>query len=152
MSTDSHSTPEPHNLQEKPRVLIYVDGACIPNPGSGGIGVLLIFGSNRKEISRHIGNSTNQQTEILAAIEGLNALKTPCAVEIISDSQYLIRTMNGEYGRKANLALWYTLDTAVGKHEVTWRWVKGHSGNPDNERADRLANAAALRRDKEGLF
>lgn len=123
-------------------VTIYCDGACVPNPGAMGIGVVLISGEHRREISEYIGLGTNQAAEIHAARRALEALRKPCTVTVYSDSQYLIKTMNGEWGRKTNLEAWSALHLAAVKHTVTWVWVKGHNGTPDNERADYLANAA----------
>ncbi len=130
-----------------PAVTIYCDGACQPNPGNGGIGIVLLFGQNRKEISKHVGKQTNNSAEMLAAIEGLKALKYPCAVTIYSDSDYLVRTMTGEFSRGKNMALWHLLDAAAEQHVVEWRWVRGHNGDLNNERANVLAQQAAARTD-----
>ena len=93
-----------------PKVEIYCDGAAIPNPGAAGIGVILLFGTVKKEICEPIGRATNQAAEIQAATTALMALNRPCHVTIYSDSQYLIKTMNGEYSRKANIELWNDLE------------------------------------------
>ena len=128
-----------------PTVEIYCDGAAIPNPGAAGIGVILVFGNHHKELSEPIGHATNQAAEIQAATTALMALNRACHVVIYSDSKYLVETMNGNYKRRANLPLWNDLDFAAMKHEVEWRWIKGHDGNEYNERADKLATKAAQR-------
>lgn len=130
-----------------PLVEIYTDGAAIPNPGAGGIGAVLVYGTHRKEISEYIGHSTNNAAEIQAAITALMSLKTRCRVIIYSDSEYLVRTMRGEYRRKTNMDLWNDLDFAALKHEIVWEWVPGHAGDRLNERANTLANSAAQRKD-----
>lgn len=126
----------------RPNVLIYCDGACVPNPGAMGIGVVLISGDHRREISEYIGLGTNQAAEIHAARRGLEVLRMPCNVTVISDSQYLVRTMNGDWKAKTNLEAWGALQTVANQHDVEWVWVKGHNGTADNERADQLANDA----------
>lgn len=128
-----------------PTVEIYCDGAAIPNPGAAGIGVILIFGTVKKELSEPIGHASNQAAEIQAATTALMALNRACNVVIYSDSMYLIKTMNGEYSRRTNIDLWNDLDFAALKHEVQWVWMKGHAGHPIQERADELANNAAKR-------
>lgn len=135
------------NDEALPLVEIYTDGAAIPNPGSGGIGVVLVYGNHRKELSEYIGHCTNNAAEIQAAITALMHLKTRCRVTLYSDSEYLVRTMRGEYRRKTNMDLWTDLDFAALKHEVVWEWVPGHAGDPLNERANTLANSAAQRKD-----
>jgi len=132
-------------MTQLPTVEIYCDGAAIPNPGAAGIGVILIFGTVKKELCEPIGHATNQAAEIQAATTALMALNRPCKVTIYSDSMYLIKTMNGEYARRTNVELWHDLDFAALKHEVEWKWVKGHNGDPLQERADTLANTAAKR-------
>lgn len=131
-----------------PHVEIWCDGACSPNPGAGGIGAVLLFGSHRKEISEPIGHCTNNAAEIQAAITALMSLKKTCRVTIYSDSQYLVSTMNGEFRRSSNIELWHDIDFAALRHEVTWCWVKGHNGNPLNERAHTLAEQAVRRNGK----
>lgn len=133
--------------QQKPSVTLYCDGAAQPNPGNIGIGIVLRFGEHRREISKSMGHGTNNMAEILAAIEGLKALKQPCRVTLYSDSQYLIRTMNREYQRGTNLALWALLDDAAKRHEIEWHWVRGHNGDANNERVNTLAETAARRKD-----
>lgn len=144
-----HTIPVTSTQQKTlPHVEIYCDGCAIPNPGAGGIGVVLVFGEHTKELSEPIGRATNQAAEIKAATAALWALTRRCDVTVYSDSKYLIETMNGNYSRKANLDLWHDLDMAAKTHEVEWRWVKGHDGNPNNERADKLALIGAQRNER----
>ena len=135
-----------------PEVIIYTDGACSGNPGPGGWGAVLIFGDKEKDICGGEPNTTNNRMELMAAIQALEALKRPCRVELHTDSQY-VRNGITEWlaGWKAkgwrtaakapvkNEDLWRRLDEARARHEVQWRWVKGHNGHPLNERADALA-------------
>ena len=135
-----------------PQVVIYTDGACSGNPGPGGWGAILISGGREKELCGGEAATTNNRMELMAAIEALIALKRPCRVELHTDSQY-VRTGITEWlpGWKArgwrtaakapvkNDDLWKRLDAARQRHEVDWRWVKGHAGNELNERADTLA-------------
>jgi ribonuclease HI len=135
-----------------PQVVIYTDGACRGNPGPGGWGAVLIFGDREREIWGGEMATTNNRMEMTAAIEALLALKRPCQVELHTDSQYLRngisqwlsiwkgrgwRTMSK--GEVKNEDLWRRLDAARARHDVDWRWVKGHAGHPLNERADALA-------------
>jgi len=87
--------------------------------------------------------TTNQRAEIFAAVRALTALKVPCKVRVVSDSQYLVKTMQGDYGRRSNLHLWEALDAAAEAHEVEWIWVRGHVGEKGNEIAHMLAESAA---------
>lgn len=135
-------------------VSIWTDGACSGNPGPGGWGALLRFGEHEKELSGGDFETTNNRMELLAAIEALNALTQPCAVELYTDSQYVKGGMTGwiEGWKKngwrtsakkpvKNAELWQALDEAVSRHTVNWHWVKGHAGHPENERADELARS-----------
>lgn len=135
-----------------PEVIIYTDGACSGNPGPGGWGAILINGDNRKELSGGEAETTNNRMELRAAIEALNALKSPCTVELHTDSNYLrdgitswIRKWKSNGWRTAskkpvkNEDLWKALDAAQERHDISWHWVKGHAGHPENERADELA-------------
>ncbi|HEY4114816.1 MAG TPA: ribonuclease HI [Rhizomicrobium sp.] len=137
------------------RVEIFTDGACSGNPGPGGWGAILRSGIREKEISGGEAATTNNRMEITAAIRGLEALNRPSDVTIFTDSRYLLdgATMwlkrwkaNGwkTAGKKPvkNDDLWRELDAALAPHHVSWRWVEGHSGHPENERADALARAA----------
>ena len=133
----------------------YTDGACSGNPGPGGWGAILRYGEVEKEISGGAANTTNNQMELMAAINALEALSRPCRVNLHTDSQYvkngITQWMKGwvRNGWKTaakkpvkNADLWKQLDAAVKRHEVKWHWVKGHAGHPDNERADELARTA----------
>jgi len=135
------------------RVTIYTDGACRGNPGPGGWGALLVSGSNEKELYGGVAETTNNRMEMMAAIEGLRALKRHGQVTIYTDSQYLRRGITEwieQWKRKGwktaakkavkNEDLWRELDQIVIGKEIEWCWVKGHSGHPGNERADELAN------------
>lgn len=135
-----------------PEVTIYVDGSCHPNPGNAGIGAVLIFGEHRKELSEPIGRASNNGAEIMAALTALRALKQPCQVTVYSDSEYLVRTMKREYQRGANNALWILLDHAASAHVIEWKWVRGHNGDPHNERAHQLAEQAQRKNESEALF
>lgn len=139
----------------KPHVIIYTDGGAKPNPGPGGWAALLMMGDVHKEISGGDPQTTNNQMELTAAIEALEALNRPCDVTLYTDSEYLKKGItewmhawikNGwkTAGRKPvkNKELWQRLQTATERHEITWKWTKGHAGNVHNERVDVLATAA----------
>lgn len=139
-------------MNEKPVVEAFTDGACSGNPGPGGWGVLLCMGEREKELYGGEPATTNQRMELQAAIEALKALRKECHITIHSDSKYVIQGMvewihgwkrNGwkNAGKKpvANQDLWKTLDQLADGHGVTWVWIKGHAGHPENERADDLA-------------
>jgi len=132
---------------------IYTDGACRGNPGPGGWGVLIIAGRHRKTMHGGDPLTTNNRMELTAAIEALNALKNGQRVVLHTDSKYVMDGINEwmpnwkKRGWKTaakkpvkNKDLWQTLDEAVARHEIDWRWVRGHDGNPGNEAADALAN------------
>lgn len=134
-------------------VTIYTDGACKGNPGKGGWGALLRFGKAEKEICGGELETTNNRMEMMAAIQALALLQRPCQVELYTDSEYLLKGatqwMQGwkkrgwkTAAKKAvkNQELWQQLDDVLSTHKVNWHWVKGHSGDPGNERADELAN------------
>ena len=135
------------------RVVIHTDGACSGNPGPGGWGAVLQWNGTVKELKGGEALTTNNRMELTAAIEALNALKRPLEVELHTDSVYvkdgLTKWMAGwkKNGWRTadkkpvkNLELWQALDTAVARHTISWRWVKGHAGDAMNERADELAN------------
>ena len=135
-----------------PQVVIYSDGACSGNPGPGGWGAVMISGDHVRDICGGEPASTNNRMELMAAIQALEALKKPCKVELHTDSTYVMKGISEWiHGWKKrgwltadkkpvkNDDLWRRLDTARSKHDVTWKWVKGHSGHPLNERADGLA-------------
>jgi len=139
-------------MTENNQVTIYTDGACSGNPGPGGWGAILRFGEHERELCGGEGSTTNNRMELTAAIEALNALKRPCAVDLYTDSTYVrsgIKEWMAGWKRKnwrtaankpvKNVELWQALDEARQRHDVTWHWVKGHAGHPDNERADELA-------------
>tara|TARA_B110000003_G_scaffold266403_1_gene293332 strand:+ start:64 stop:498 length:435 start_codon:yes stop_codon:yes gene_type:complete len=135
------------------QVIIYTDGACRGNPGPGGWGALIRFDSVEKEIFGGQANTTNNQMELSAAIEGLSILTEPCNVELFTDSKYVmdgitqwIQNWKKNNWRTAakkdvkNKELWQKLDQLITEHQVQWHWVKGHSGDAGNEAADLLAN------------
>ena len=135
------------------QVIIYTDGACRGNPGPGGWGALIQFDSMEKEIFGGKNDTTNNQMELLAAIEGLATLTEPCSVELFTDSKYVMdgitqwiknwKKNNWKTAAKKdvkNKELWKKLDHLISKHQVQWHWVKGHSGDAGNETADLLAN------------
>ena len=144
-------------MSELPHVEIATDGACKGNPGPGGWGVLLRAGVHEKELSGSESPTTNNRMELMAAIEGLRALKGPSRVTLSTDSRYVMDGLtkwikgwqrNGwkTADRKPvkNADLWQALIDAAAPHRIEWKWVKGHAGHPDNERADKLASDAAL--------
>lgn len=138
------------------QVEVYTDGSCLGNPGPGGYGVLLKYQGHKKELSQGYRLTTNNRMELLACIIGLNALTRPCEVILTTDSQYvrqgITKWIHG-WKRKGwltankqpvkNVDLWQQLDAASHIHKIDWRWVKGHSGHPENERCDDLARDAA---------
>jgi ribonuclease HI len=136
-------------------VQIYTDGACRGNPGPGGWGVLLRYGDRQKELWGGEEDTTNNRMELTAAIRGLEALSRKCEVTLTTDSQYVKNGITRwienwkrrnwkTAGRQPvkNIDLWQRLDKLVGQHNVTWHWVRGHSGHRENEIADQLANRA----------
>ena len=122
---------------------IYTDGSCLGNPGPGGWGAVVVTDGAERELAGGERATTNQRMEVTAAIKGLASVPAGSAVTVHSDSLYVINTMTKGWKRKANTDLWPALDAVVGERTVTWQWVKGHAGHPMNERADRLAVAAA---------
>ena len=144
------------------KVTLYSDGASRGNPGPGGYGTILQYTDragvlHEKEISEGFRETTNNRMELMGVIAGLEALLKPCRVDVWSDSQYVIKAFNDHWidgwkkrgwkksdGKPVlNEGLWKRLLEAAGPHEVTWHWVKGHDGHPENERCDALATAAA---------
>jgi ribonuclease HI len=155
------SRPEASNLVDPrtsegnlKRVTVHTDGACQRNPGPGGWAAILRYGDRTKELKGSTPSTTNNRMELQAAIAALAALKYRCAVEIVTDSKYLRDGVtrwvarwkaNGwktvERDPVKNRDLWEQLDEQCARHEVTWRWIRGHAGHPDNERCDALARA-----------
>ena len=140
-------------MSETHDVVIYTDGACKGNPGPGGWGALLVYKGVEKELWGGDPNTTNNRMELMAAIAGLIALTRPCSVKLVTDSQYVMKgiqewlpnwkkrgwkTASKEQVKNADL--WQKLDEEVNRHQVSWQWVRGHTGHPGNERADQLAN------------
>ncbi|HEY3875596.1 MAG TPA: ribonuclease HI [Candidatus Kapabacteria bacterium] len=145
-------------MTNRPHVTIYTDGACSGNPGPGGYGVVMIDGAGRRrELSAGFRNTTNNRMELLGVISGLEALKRPCDVILISDSEYVINAITKGWlinwqkkgWRKAdkkpvmNIDLWQRLLPKLEEHDVKFQWTKGHAGNIENERCDKLAVAAS---------
>ena len=140
------------------QVTVYSDGACSGNPGPGGWGTVLVYNGHEKELSGAEPQTTNNRMELLAAIMGLELLKEPCAVTLVSDSRYLCESINRGWvyqweqkgWRKAdkkpalNVDLWERVLVQLRRHQVTVQWVKGHAGHPYNERCDQLAVSAYL--------
>ena len=130
--------------QGKPGVVAYADGSCLGNPGRGGWGVLILSADgSQRELSGADPSTTNNRMEITAAIQALRTLPPGIDVTVHSDSQYVINTMTRGWRRRENLDLWRELDTEAAKRHVHWEWIRGHSGDPLNQRADELARSAA---------
>ena len=142
-------------MTERPFVEIFTEGACKGNPGPGGWGAILRTGSREREMSGADAATTNNRMELMAAIMALRALKRPCRVELSTDSKYVMDGItkwihgwqrNGwrtaDKKPVKNAELWQALIEAARPHKIDWKWVKGHNGHPENERADQLANAA----------
>ena len=141
------------------QVVMYTDGGCIRNPGPGGFGTVLIYKGSRKEISGGYRRTTNNRMELMACIAGLRALKKPCRVVIYSDSKYVVNAVEKGWVQRwrsrgwmrtktesaENVDLWEELFQLCCKHKATFKWIKGHSGNPENERCDQLARQNALK-------
>ena len=138
-------------------VTIYTDGACLGNPGPGGYGAVLLYNGTRKELSGGYRRTTNNRMEIMAVLAGLRSLKEPCRVTLYSDSRYVVDAMSKGWAERWRAKGWKRSDKAPAlnpdlwaemldlseRHQVEYRWVKGHAGNPENERCDELAVAAA---------
>ena len=141
-------------MTQRKVVDLFTDGACSGNPGPGGWGAILRYGEVEKELSGFENPTTNNRMELMAAIQGLEALKRPCTVRIHTDSQYVQKGIhewihawkkNGwttaDKKPVKNVDLWQRLEAALQPHEVAWFWVRGHAGHPENERADALARS-----------
>ncbi len=146
------SAPSQNHVSQADSVEIFTDGACSGNPGPGGWGAILRFRGVEKELKGGDPATTNNRMEMMAVLEALRTLTRPCAVDIYTDSQYVMKGMTEWLkGWKArgwktadrspvkNVDLWQLLDEAVSRHKVAWHWVKGHAGHVENERADQLA-------------
>jgi ribonuclease HI len=138
------------------QVQLITDGSCLGNPGPGGWAYILRYGKQKKEGYGCASQTTNNRMELTAAIEGLKSLKEPCAVEIVTDSQYVKNGitqwiqnwkrkgwLTGEKKPVLNKELWIELDNLVSSHQATWQWTKGHASHEDNNRCDELASEAA---------
>ena len=140
-----------------PRVIIYTDGACDPNPGPGGWAALLQFRGHEKTLTGGETETTNNRMELTAAVVALQALVEPCQVDFYTDSKYLQRGITEwmagwkrrgwrrKDGALANTDLWQALDQAMEEHKIDWHWIKGHAGDRNNQRVDWLARAAIQR-------
>ena len=142
-------------MSKKNTVVVYTDGACSGNPGPGGWGSVLMYNGHRRELSGGEKQTTNNRMELMAAIAALETLKRSCSVELHTDSTYVMKGISEwianwkARGWKTaakkpvkNVDLWQRLDEAASRHRVDWRWVKGHAGVAENERADELARNA----------
>lgn len=142
-------------IQKEQPVEVFTDGACSGNPGPGGWGVLLRYGDHEKTLSGAEENTTNNRMELMAAIEALKSLKRGCEVILVTDSQYVKKGITEwlmgwkQKGWRTaankpvkNQDLWEALDNEIQRHKVEWRWVKGHSGHPENDLVDELARSA----------
>ena len=140
--------------QTKPHIIVHTDGACSGNPGPGGYGAILTSGNHEKELKGGEPHTTNNRMELMAAIAALEALKASSRVDLHTDSQYVqlgisqwIHSWKRNGWRTAdkkpvkNVDLWQRLDAALAHHDIEWKWVRGHAGHPENERADALARA-----------
>lgn len=141
---------------DKDTVHLFTDGACLGNPGAGGWAALLVWQGHEKLLSGAEPDTTNNRMELAAAIAGLEALKRPARVQLVTDSQYVMKGVtqwmagwraNGwkTAAKKPvkNQDLWLALEAALARHQVSWEWVKGHAGHPENERVDEAARTAA---------
>lgn len=148
----------------KTSVEVYADGACSGNPGVGGYGVILRSGEREKELSGCDPMTTNNRMELTAVIKGLEALKKPCSVKVITDSNYVVQGMkswiftwlknnwkNSQKQQVVNRDLWERLFNLARLHDIQWEWIKGHNEHPENERCDELAKNAIKKYKKNNL-
>jgi ribonuclease HI len=139
-----------------PSVTLHTDGACLGNPGPGGWAAILQWGEHESVLSGGLADTTNNQMELMAVIMGLEALKRPVSITVVSDSRYVLNGIqnwiagwkrngwkNAKKQQVANQELWQRLDAATQSHRIEWQWIKGHAGHPLNERCDELASAEA---------
>lgn len=140
-------------MNTKKKVYIYTDGSCSKNPGPGGWGCILKYNSRVKELSGGDCNTTNNRMEMTAVIQALKSLNQPCEVVLFTDSQYICNSINNEWvflwkknnwiksDKKTvlNIDLWEEILSLLDKHDVQFKWIKGHNGHPENERCDKLA-------------
>ena len=146
------------NSDTRKTVLVHTDGACLGNPGPGGWAALLKYKGHERELAGGEAATTNNRMELMAAIGALESLREPCGIVLYTDSQYVrqgITEWMGNWVRRGwktaggdpvkNRDLWERLHAATLQHNIDWRWVKGHSGDPDNERVDQLARDQAVR-------
>ena len=143
-------------MADLPKVTIYTDGACEPNPGQGGWAALLLFGKHEKELVGSEKHTTNNRMELTAAVSALSALQEACQVDLYTDSEYLRRGITEwlpdwrsrgwkrKTGQLKNIDLWQALEGCLAEHKITWHWVRGHAGNQFNQRVDSLARKAML--------
>ena len=144
-------------MASKRHITIHTDGACIGNPGPGGYGAVLEYGEHRRELSGGYRSTTNNRMELMGPIKSLEALNESCRVTLYSDSRYVVDAVEKGWAKRwqangwmrnkkeqaVNPDLWERLLALCKKHDVEFRWVRGHAGNPDNERCDQLATQAA---------
>ena len=148
-------------MATRKHVIVYTDGACTGNPGPGGYGVVLFYGKHRRELSGGYRLTTNNRMELMGPIKGLEALNQGCQVTLHSDSRYVVESIEKGWAKRwrsngwmrnkkeqaVNPDLWGTLLELCEKHDVEFRWVPGHAGDPENERCDQLAVQAAHQRE-----
>ncbi|HLX64585.1 MAG TPA: ribonuclease HI [Planctomycetota bacterium] len=145
--------------EARPKVTIFCDGGCKPNPGAGAWAAILQFGDKEKELTGGEAETTNNRMELTAVTKALEELKVPCDVTVVTDSEYLANAfrqkwieswkrkgwINSQKQPVKNKDLWVELDALVAKHHVTWEWTRGHSGHWENERCDELATQTRIR-------
>jgi ribonuclease HI len=146
MSKKSESHPSSNGGAQSKLVTIYCDGSSLGNgqAATRAAGVALLgYRGLWRAFGTYLGTATNQQAEIAAAALGLNALREPCRVRVVTDSRYVVETMSGRFRRKSNLEWWARLDEAARPHKITWEWAKGHAGHVIQEAADKAARRIA---------
>ena len=155
MSADA----KPPAAKAAPKVMIFCDGGCRPNPGPGAWAAILRYGEKEKELTGGEAQTTNNRMELTAVTRALEELKVPCLVTIVTDSEYVANAFRQNWivnwkrnGWKSstkqpvkNRELWEALDALIQKHTVTWEWTRGHSGHPENERCDELATETRVK-------